>query len=74
MAENGLLLACGVTLGAIAAAVAVGPAAMARGARLPISEGGVLLLLAVLAAGTVSSILATRVALGAPLVNALRSE
>jgi hypothetical protein len=34
----------------------------------------VLLLLAVLAAGTVSSILATRVALGAPLVNALRSE
>ncbi len=74
MAENGLLLAGGVTLGAIAAAVAVGPAAMARGARLPISEGGVLLLLAVLAAGMVSSILATRVALGAPLVNALRSE
>jgi ABC-type lipoprotein release transport system permease subunit len=74
VAENGLLLSGGLALGAIAAAVAVGPAAMARGARLPISEGGVLLLLAVLAAGMISSILATRVALGAPLVTALRSE
>jgi hypothetical protein len=74
VAENVLLLACGVGLGAVAAAIAVGPAAMARGARLPISDGGVLLLAAVAAAGLASSILATRVALGAPLVGALRSE
>jgi putative ABC transport system permease protein len=73
-AENALLLVCGVALGAVAAAVAVGPAAMAHGARLPISEGGVLLLAGVLAAGLVSSMLATRVALASPLVGALRAD
>jgi ABC-type lipoprotein release transport system permease subunit len=74
VSENALLLACGLALGAGSAAIAVGPAAMARGARLPISGGGLLLLVAVLAAGLISSILATRVALRAPLVAVLRTE
>jgi ABC-type lipoprotein release transport system permease subunit len=74
VAENALLLVAGVGLGAVAAAVAIGPAAMARGARLPISEGGVVLVAAVFVAGVVSSMLATRVALRAPLVAALRTE
>ena len=74
VAENGLLLGCGLGLGAIAAAVAVGPAALARGARLPLSPFGLGLLLAVLAAGLLSSLLATRAALRAPLVASLRSD
>ena len=74
VAENAFLLACGVILGAAAAGIAVAPAAMERGARVPISAGGAGLLLAVLAAGLVSSIIATRAALKAPLVGALRTE
>jgi ABC-type lipoprotein release transport system permease subunit len=74
LAENALLVACGVGLGAVAAAVAVGPAALQRGAHVPISGAGVLLLLAVVAAGLLSSALATRVAIRTPLVAALRSE
>jgi putative ABC transport system permease protein len=74
VAENAVLLACGLALGGVAAAVAVGPAAMSRGARLPISAAGLLLLLAVLAAGLVSSFIATRAALHAPLLASLRSE
>jgi ABC-type antimicrobial peptide transport system permease subunit len=73
-AENALLLVSGVGLGAAAAAIAVGPAAMARGARLPISNGGLLMLGAVLAAGLLTSLLATRAALNAPLVQSLRTE
>jgi putative ABC transport system permease protein len=74
LAENAVLLACGVGLGAIAAAIAVGPTAMERGARLPLTASGTALVLAVLAAGLISSALATRFALSAPLVGALRSE
>jgi putative ABC transport system permease protein len=74
LAENAVLLACGVGLGAVAAAIAVGPAAMERGARLPLTASGGALVLAVLVAGLISSALATRVALRTPLVGALRSE
>jgi putative ABC transport system permease protein len=74
VAENAVLIGCGLGLGAIAAAVAVGPAAMARGARVPLSAGGIGLLLAVLAAGLLSSVIATRAALHAPLVASLRTE
>ena len=52
----------------------IAPAALERGARLPLTAGGWLLLLAVLAAGLVSSVIATRAALRAPLVGALRAE
>ena len=74
VAENAVLLGCGLSLGAIAAAVAVGPAALERGARLPISAFGAGLLVSVLAAGLLSSLLATRAALRAPLVASLRSD
>ena len=74
LAENGVLLGWGLAAGALSALVAIAPAAIARGARLPLTTGGWLLLLAVLAAGLVSSLIATRAALAAPLVEALRSE
>jgi hypothetical protein len=74
VAENAFLLACGVVLGAVAAGIAVAPAALERGARVPISASGLALLLAVFAAGLVSSIIATRAAFAAPLVTALRTE
>jgi putative ABC transport system permease protein len=74
VAENTLLLVCGLGLGAMAAAIAVGPAAMARGARLPISADGVLLIAGVFAAGLAASFLATIAAVRAPLVGALRAE
>ena len=74
LAENGVLLGWGLAAGALSALVAIAPAAIARGARLPLTTGGWVLLLAVLAAGLVSSLIATRAALSAPLVEALRSE
>jgi hypothetical protein len=58
----------------LSAFVAIAPAAIERGARLPLTTGGWLLLLAVLAAGLVSSVIATRAALRAPLIGALRAE
>jgi hypothetical protein len=74
LSENGVLLGWGLIVGALSALVAIAPAAFERGARLPLTGGGWLLLLAVLAAGLVSSVLATRAALRAPLVEALRAE
>jgi putative ABC transport system permease protein len=73
-AENGVLLGWGLAVGALSAFVAIAPAALERGARLPVSAGGWLLLLAVLAAGLLSSVIATRAALRAPLIGALRAE
>jgi ABC-type antimicrobial peptide transport system permease subunit len=74
LAENAMLLAWGVGAGAVSAAIAIVPAALERGARVPMTAGGLALVLAVLAAGLLSSALATRFALRAPLVGALRSE
>jgi hypothetical protein len=74
LAENVVLLGCGLLVGAISAFIAIAPAALERGARLPLTGGAWLLLLAVLAAGLLSSIVATRAAIRAPLVAALRSE
>jgi len=72
--ENVVLLGWGLVVGAVSALVAIAPAALERGARLPITTGGWLLLLAVVAAGLISSVIATRAALRMPLVGALRSE
>jgi len=58
----------------VSALTAILPPAMERGARLPVTSGGMILLLAVLAAGLVSSFIATRAAVREPLVGALRSE
>ena len=74
VAENAVLLGWGLAVGALSAFVAIAPAAIERGARLPLTTGGWLLLLAVLAAGLVSSVIATRAALRAPLIGALRAE
>ena len=74
LAENAVLLGCGLLVGAVSAFVAIAPTALERGARLPLTAGGWLLLLAVLSAGLVSSLIATRAAVGAPLVASLRSE
>jgi ABC-type antimicrobial peptide transport system permease subunit len=74
LAENAVLLGWGLAVGALGAFVAIAPAAIERGARLPLTAGGWLLLLAVLAAGLVSSVIATRAALRAPLIGALRAE
>ena len=74
LSENAVLLGWGLVAGAVSAMVAVAPAALDRGARIPLATGGWLLLLAVLAAGLVSSVIATRAALRAPLVGALRAE
>jgi hypothetical protein len=73
-AENAVLLGCGLLVGAVSAFIAIAPAAVERGVRLPIGAGGVGLLLAVVAAGLLSSVLATRAAWRESLLGALRSE
>jgi putative ABC transport system permease protein len=74
LAENAVLLGWGLVVGAVSALTAILPPAMDRGARLPVTTGGMMLLLAVLAAGLVSSFIATRAAVREHLVAALRSE
>jgi ABC-type lipoprotein release transport system permease subunit len=74
LAENSLLLGVGLAAGAASASLAIAPAVAERGGRLPLSAGGVLLLLAVFVIGLLSSALATRAALRAPLLASLRSE
>jgi putative ABC transport system permease protein len=73
VAEGALLLGAGLAAGAGCAALAVAPAWLGRGGTLP-GPGLVLLLLAVAAAGLLSSFVATRAALGGNLLEALRAE
>jgi hypothetical protein len=56
------------------AAIAIAPAAIERGGRLPGAGGAGVLVVAVFAAGLLSSALATRAALRAPLLESLRAE
>jgi len=74
LAENTLLLAAGLIGGALCAGLAIAPAIAERGGRLPYSSGGALLLFAVFATGLLSSVVATRAALRAPLLASLRAE
>ena len=74
LSENVTLLVTGLLVGTVSALIAIAPAAAERGAHLPLTWNGSLLLLAVFAAGLVSSTIATRAALGGSLVGALRSE
>ena len=64
----------GLVVGTVCALVAIAPAASDSGARIPLNRQSWLLLLAVLAAGLVSSMIATTAALRGALVGALRSE
>ena len=74
LAENALLLAAGLVIGAAAAGLAIAPAVAERGGRLPLTMGGALLVFVVLAAGLLSSIVAIRAATRGPLLSSLRSE
>jgi ABC-type lipoprotein release transport system permease subunit len=74
VAENLLLLAWGLLIGVVCALVAIGPAIAERGGRLPATSSSVVLVVAVLTAGLVSSVVATRAALRTPLLSSLRSE
>jgi ABC-type lipoprotein release transport system permease subunit len=73
-AENTLLLAGGLLAGALCAALAIAPAVIERGGRVPLTSGGALLLFAVFVTGLFSSFVATRTATRAPLLESLRSE
>jgi putative ABC transport system permease protein len=71
--EHVLLLVAGLACGTVSALVAIAPALAARGGVVPASAIG-LLLVAVTAAGVVSSLLGGMAVLRTPLVAALRSE
>ncbi len=73
LAENVLLLGCGLLTGVVCALVAIAPTFIARGGRLSLVSLG-LLLLAVLVTGLAASLLAVRAVVRAPLLQALRTE
>ena len=74
LAENVLLLAAGLAAGALSAAIAIAPVVLERGGRLPAAASAAGLVIAVFAGGLISSIVATRAALRAPILEALRAE
>jgi hypothetical protein len=74
IAESAFLLTCGLVAGAVCALVAIAPAATARGGRPPTGVGLWLLLFAVFGTGIVSSIVATKAAMQAKLLESLRAE
>ena len=73
LAENLLLLGCGLLTGIVCALLAIAPAMVGRGGRVSLVSLG-LLLLAVLLTGLAASWMAVRAAVKAPLLAALRSE
>lgn len=73
LAENLLLLGCGLLTGTLCAVLAILPAMLARGGRFS-SLSLALLLLAVLVTGLAASLVAVRAVVRSPLIPALRSE
>ncbi len=73
IAENALLLGCGLLTGVLCALLAIIPALVARGGRLSAGSLG-LLLLAVLVTGLAASLVAVRAVIRSPLLPALRTE
>ncbi|MEP7338810.1 MAG: FtsX-like permease family protein, partial [Acidobacteriota bacterium] len=73
LAENALLLGCGLLSGVVCAAVAIAPAFIARGGNLSVTSLS-LLLLGVLLTGLAASLLAVIAAVRSPLLAALRAE
>lgn len=73
IAENALLLCCGLITGAVCALLAIAPVFFTRHAQLPSVALG-LLLLGVLISGLTASVVATWAALRLPLLPALRAE
>jgi ABC-type antimicrobial peptide transport system permease subunit len=74
LAENLFLLCAGIVAGTLCALIAIAPAAVERGGRLPVTAAQWLLLAAVLLTGIVSSLIATRAAVQTRLLTALRGE
>ena len=73
IAENALVLISGLITGTACALLAIAPVVLDRGGRLP-AVSLVVLLGGVLAAGLLTSLLATAIALRSPLLPALRAE
>lgn len=73
IAENALLLGCGLLTGVVCALLAIIPPLFARGGRLSAVSLG-LLLLAVLLTGLAASLVAVRAVVRSPLLPALRTE
>jgi ABC-type antimicrobial peptide transport system permease subunit len=73
VAENALLLGCGLLTGIVCALLAVAPALLARGGQLSIVSL-LLLLAAVFVTGLAASLVAVTVVKRAPLLTALRAE
>jgi ABC-type lipoprotein release transport system permease subunit len=73
VAENALLLFCGLVTGTVCALLAIAPVFVSRHAQPPSFSLG-LLLLAVLISGLTASIVATWATLRSPLLPALRAE
>jgi hypothetical protein len=73
VAEHSFLLAVGLLVGALSAVVAITPAVLERGGRLPGVTLGALIA-AVVASALLSSLFAARTAASEPLVAALRAE
>ncbi len=73
IAENALLLCCGLVTGTVCALLAIAPVFFLRQAQLPGAALG-LLLLAVLVSGLTASVVATWAVLRSPLLPALRAE
>jgi ABC-type antimicrobial peptide transport system permease subunit len=73
IAENALLLLCGLLTGVACALLAIAPVLSSRGGQLPLFSLG-MLLSAVLFSGLLASLAATMAALRTPLLPALRAE
>jgi ABC-type lipoprotein release transport system permease subunit len=73
VAENLVLMLCGLACGTICALLSIMPALHARGIAFPLAMAG-MILAAVLLVGILSSFLAVVAALRSPLLDALRSE
>jgi putative ABC transport system permease protein len=74
VAENALLVGGGLLAGAVCAGLAILPAVLERGGRVPLTSSGALLLAAVFATGLLSSVVAMRAATSTALVASLHSE
>jgi len=73
VAENALMLGCGLLTGVFCALLAIIPALIARGGGLS-TVSLVLLLLAVLVTGLAASLIAVSAVVRAPVLSALRTE
>ena len=73
-AENALLLTGGLIAGGLCAAIAIAPAVVERGGRMPLTAAGTLLIFAVFVVGLLSSLVAVRAVMRAPVVESLKSE